>query len=111
MSSSVLREHMRDYHHFRFKQEIEKNASFGNLSNTAIQNAPPEKKKRIVGKKIKRKINKERKQIMSYQKQMVSNVHHNISILQRLTIQTQQNAPLWQQRLEMIKASTSSLGH
>lgn len=110
MSTCLLREHMREYHNFRWKKEINANPSLNNFNNTAIENAPPQKKKKIVGKKIKRKINKERKKIISYQKDLTGNVQHNISILKRLSIQTQRNAPQWQDRLEMIKNATHSLG-
>ena len=110
MSTSLLREHMRDYHKYRWKQEIHYNPSLNNFANTAIQNPPPQKKKKIVGKKIKKKLNKERKKIISYQNHVSQNVQHNISILKRLTIQTNRNAPQWQGRLDLIKQTTHSLG-
>ena len=110
MSNAILREHMREYHNFRFRDEINSNSTYTNFHDTAIQNPPQQQRKQIVGKNVKRKIKKERKKIVMYQKQLVKNVRHNVNVLARLSIQTQNNAPEWQQRLEIIKNSVHSLG-
>mmetsp|Transcript_6017 Transcript_6017/g.9973 ORF Transcript_6017/g.9973 Transcript_6017/m.9973 type:complete len:112 (+) Transcript_6017:23-358(+) len=111
MSATLLREHLREYHSHRFKKEIAAHPSYDNFAGTAIQNAPLEKQKKIVGKKIKRKIRKERKQIISYQKEIQQNVQHNISVLKQLNIRTDKDVPQWQHRLDLIKNATTSFGN
>ena len=110
MSVSLLREHIREYHGYRWKQAIISNPSLNNFANTVIQNPPPQKQRKIIGKKIKRKIKTERKKIVTYQKKVTQNVRHNLSILQKLMIQTNRNVPQWQERLQLIKNTTHSLG-
>ena len=110
MSTSVLREHLREYHQFRFQEKIKSNPSLADFAGTVVQNEPLQKKKKIIGIKTRRKINKERRNIITMQKNLTSNVEHNIIILKRLAIQTKQNVPQWQERLELIKNATHSAG-
>lgn len=95
---------MREYHSFRF------NGKHKDFEDTAVQNAPDKKKKAIVGKKVRRKINRERKKIITYHKDLTKNVHHNLTVLKRMAIHTEQSAPQWQERLDMIRNATHALG-
>ena len=111
MSTSVLREHLREYHQFRFQNEINANPSKGDFSETVVQNEPLQKRKKIIGIKTRRKINEERRNIITMQKKLTTNVEHNINVLKRLAIQTKQNVPQWQERLELIKNATRESGN
>eukprot|EP01084_Bolivina_argentea_P160485 279461_1 len=110
MSTSLLRQHLKEYHNCRFKNKKSSNPRLRDLDGERNQNAPQQKRKKITGKKMKRKLNQERKKIISYQHNVASNVQHNVAILKRLAIQTNHNVPQWQARVDMIKNTAHSLG-
>ncbi|ETO11568.1 hypothetical protein RFI_25808 [Reticulomyxa filosa] len=128
MSNFLLRRHFLEYHSRRFKKEIKidkRKGKFGQkVSNnkavvkdsSAQNNASEEpsglkilssnmqnfKKKKVLGRKMRQMVAKERQQIVAYHHTLAKNLRNNVRAMKLLRVQPSMKG-VWENRISLIR--------
>lgn len=100
MSLILLKDHLKSYHNYRFAEDIKQNPSKNDVDDSIYHKPQSEK---LIGRKMRKILKSERKHVIEYQQNLTKNVEQNIILLKRLSIQTQQNPEVWDERLKLIR--------
>lgn len=102
MSLTLTQKHFREYHKRRFHKEIKKDKKKGDFGRSSIiSREPRHKHKKLIGRKMRQVIQKEKKGIINYQIKVSRNLYKNIKLLKSLS-QTTNNRQIWKRRLNLV---------
>ena len=102
MSLIVAQKHFREYHNRRFQQEIKKDKKKADFRDSSIiSRESRQKHKKLIGRKMRQVLQKEKKGIINYQIKVSNNLYKNIKLLKSLS-QTTNNREIWKRRLSLV---------
>ena len=102
MSITLAQRHFREYHGRRFEKEIKKDRKKGDFRNsTIISRESAQRHKKLIGRKMRNVLQKEKRQIINYEMKISNNLHKNIALLKNLS-QKRNNKEIWKRRLNLV---------
>ena len=104
MSVQLAEKHFREYHNRRFQKEIKKDkkkADFRDSSLLSRELAQNKRHKKLIGRKMRTVLQKEKRSIKNYHIKVSTNLNKNIKILKSLS-QTTNNKEIWKRRLNLV---------
>ena len=111
MSVKLTEKHFREYHARRFEKEIKrdrKKADFRDSSLISRESAQTKRHKKIIGRKMRNVLQKEKRSIQNYHTKLSTNLKKNTKILKTLSTTTN-NQEIWKRRLNLIKHTRNML--
>mmetsp|Transcript_105292 Transcript_105292/g.128536 ORF Transcript_105292/g.128536 Transcript_105292/m.128536 type:complete len:108 (+) Transcript_105292:21-344(+) len=101
MSLNLVKQHFELQHNKRFKKEIKEDKQKSNFKDTVISQQNVLKRKKIIARKIRTKLDIKKSEIKNYRYNLTENVKNNIIALRRLYVKN--NDTQWKSEIDIIR--------